>query len=179
MSISNGASFRFSREQLVLAMLLTSAFLSRLSVRVAFGEDYFWSNSYSLYYDVAKNIASGKGFLFGSAHAWLTPAYPLFLALTTLAGKSYFLIIVPQALMGAGTALCAFLIGRHIFQASVGILACGITAFYPYYVMHDTALHEGAEPVLRRSRAVGSSEAYCLFRTNPANPSLHFKKAVT
>ena len=44
--------------------------------------------------------------------------------------------------MGTGTALCAFLIGRHIFNASVGILACGITAFYPYYVMHDTALQE-------------------------------------
>ena len=44
--------------------------------------------------------------------------------------------------MGAGTALCAFLIGRQIFNATAGIIACAITAFYPYYVMHDTALQE-------------------------------------
>jgi 4-amino-4-deoxy-L-arabinose transferase-like glycosyltransferase len=141
-SIVDAARFRLSQQQLVLPVLLTAAFLVRLGVRVAFGEEYFWSNSYSSYYDIAKNIASGKGFLFGDTHAWLTPAYPLFLALTTFAGKSYFLIIVPQALIGAGTALCAFLIGRQLFQTSVGILACGITAFYPYYVMHDTALQE-------------------------------------
>jgi 4-amino-4-deoxy-L-arabinose transferase-like glycosyltransferase len=44
--------------------------------------------------------------------------------------------------MGTGTALCAFLIGRRIFSVAAGIIACGITTFYPYYVMHDTALQE-------------------------------------
>lgn len=44
--------------------------------------------------------------------------------------------------MGTGTALCAFLIGRQIFNASVGVLACAVVAVYPYYVMHDTALQE-------------------------------------
>jgi hypothetical protein len=52
------------------------------------------------------------------------------------------LIVAPQALLGAGTAFCAFLIGRHIFNASVGVLACLIAAVYPYYVVHDTALQE-------------------------------------
>jgi len=142
MSIIHGANSRFSQERLILAALLAAAFLVRLGVRVAFGEEYFWSNSYFLYYDLAENIVSGRGFCSETTCAWLTPLYPLFLALTALAGKNYFLIIVPQALMGAGTALCAFLIGRLIFNASVGILACGITAFYPYYVVHDTALQE-------------------------------------
>ena len=111
-------------------------------MRVAFGEDDFWRNSYSIYYTLAQNIVSGNGFCFQNTCAWLPPVYPLFLTLSVLSGKNYLLIIVPQALLGAGTALCAFLIGRHIFNASVGILACAIAAFYPYYVMHDTALQE-------------------------------------
>jgi 4-amino-4-deoxy-L-arabinose transferase-like glycosyltransferase len=54
-----------------------------------------------------------------------------------------FVARVPQALVGAGTALCAFLIGRQIFNATVGLFACAITAFYPYNVMYDTGCGPG------------------------------------
>jgi 4-amino-4-deoxy-L-arabinose transferase-like glycosyltransferase len=126
----------------ILVALFAVAFLIRLAVRMSFGETYFWVNSYSAYYDLAENIISGKGFCFDATCAWWPPVYPLFLALTALGGKHYLLIVVPQAMMGAGTALCAFLIGRELFNTLVGILACAITAIYPYYVMHDTALQE-------------------------------------
>ena len=125
-----------------LVVLLGVAFLVRVSVRVAFGEAYFWANSYSGYYGLAENVVSGKGFCFDTTCAFWPPLYPLFLALTALGGKHYLLIVIPQALLGAGTAFCAFLIGRNLYNTSVGILACGITAIYPYYVMHDTALQE-------------------------------------
>jgi 4-amino-4-deoxy-L-arabinose transferase-like glycosyltransferase len=127
---------------LILGVTLTLAFLIRLGVRIAFGEDDFWRHSYFIYYTLAQNIVSGKGFCFENTCAWLPPLYPLFLTLSVLSGKNYLLIVVFQALLGVGTALCAFLIGRHIFNSSVGILACVITAFYPYYMMHDTALQE-------------------------------------
>ena len=127
---------------LILGVTLTLAFSIRLTVRLSFGEDYFWRNSYSIYYKLAENIASGNGFCLESTCAWLPPIYPLLLTLSVLSKNNYLLIVVPQALIGAGTALCAFMIGRHIFNISVGILACIITAFYPYYVMHDTALQE-------------------------------------
>src|SRR5262249_38216952 len=87
---------------------------------------------------------SGKGFCLGTKCAWLPPLYPLFLTMSAAAEKSYLLVIVPQAVMGAGTAVCAFLIGGHIFNAPAGILACAMATFYPYYVMHDTALKETA-----------------------------------
>ena len=45
-----------------LLMLLAAAFAARVAVRVAFGQDYFWSNSYFDYYKLAENIAGGKGF---------------------------------------------------------------------------------------------------------------------
>jgi 4-amino-4-deoxy-L-arabinose transferase-like glycosyltransferase len=127
---------------LILVATLTLAFLVRLGVRLSFGENDFWRNSYAINYTLAQNIISGHGFCFENTCAWLPPLYPLFLTLSVLSGKNFLLIIVPQALLGAGTALCTFLIGRHIFNASVGSLACAIVAFYPYYVMHDTALQE-------------------------------------
>src|SRR5439155_25783570 len=63
-------------------------------------------------------------------------------ALTALGGKHYLLIVLPQALLGTGTVFLAFLIGRELFGLRVGTLACITTAFYPYYVVHDTALQE-------------------------------------
>ena len=62
MSIVYGANSTFSQQRLILAALLAAAFLVRLGVRIAFGEEYFWSNSYYLYYDLAENIVSGRGF---------------------------------------------------------------------------------------------------------------------
>jgi 4-amino-4-deoxy-L-arabinose transferase-like glycosyltransferase len=135
-------NIKASPQWFILTVLLGSAFLARVSARIAFGENYFWTNSYYIYYDLAENVISGKGFCFDTTCAWLPPLYPLFLTLSALGGKNYLLVIVPQALMGAGTALCAFLIGRYIFNATTGILACAMTAFYPYYVMHDTALQD-------------------------------------
>ena len=129
---------RLITERFILALLL-AAFLVRLAVRIAFGEEYFWTSGYRFYYHMAENFVSCKGFCFGTTRP---PLYPMFLALSILAGENWLLIVVPQALIGSGTALCAFLIGREIFNPTVGAIACAITAFYPYYVMHDTALQE-------------------------------------
>ena len=130
------------RQRIILISLIVAAFLIRVGVRMFFGEEYFWENSYYVYSKLAEGLVSGRGFGFDTTRAPITPLYPLFLAVTALVGKNYLLIVVPEALMGAGTALCAFLIGRHIFNSATGILACAITSFYPYYVMHDTALQE-------------------------------------
>jgi 4-amino-4-deoxy-L-arabinose transferase-like glycosyltransferase len=127
---------------LVLGAVLTFAFLIRFSIRLSFGKGSFWEHGYSLYYTLAENIVSGKGFCFDSTCAWLPPLYPLFLTLPVLSGGNYLLIVGLQSFFGAGTALCAFLIGRQIFSTFVGILACAMVSLYPYYVVHDTALQE-------------------------------------
>jgi 4-amino-4-deoxy-L-arabinose transferase-like glycosyltransferase len=86
---------------------------------------------------------AGGGFCLG-ASCPRPPLYIGFLALSTLGSRNYLLIVVPEALMGAGTALCAFLIGREIFSARAGLIACAIAALYPYYVVHNTALQDTA-----------------------------------
>src|SRR5881296_1149726 len=131
-----------SPARLVLVLVAVAAFGVRVAVRMAFGEDYFWTNSYSAYYDLAQNVLAGKGLCFETTCAWWPPLYPLFLTLTAVFGNHYLLIVIPQALIGTGTALLAFLIGKEIFGVRTGLIASIITAFYPYYVMHDTALQE-------------------------------------
>ena len=125
----------------ILVAILAAAFVARLGARLYLGEAHYWANSYSYLYDIAEGIARGEGFC-QAAGCERPPLYLAFLALTTLAGKHYLLIVVPQALMGASTALLAFLIARHLFSPLAGLLAAAIAAFYPYYVMHDTALQD-------------------------------------
>jgi 4-amino-4-deoxy-L-arabinose transferase-like glycosyltransferase len=154
---------------LILGATLTLAFLSRLGVRLFFGEEYFWRNGYFIYYMLAENIVAGNGFCFETVCAWEPPLYPLFLTMSVLSGKNYLLIVVPQALVGAGTALCAFLIGRQIFHTTVGVLACAMTAFYPYYVMHDTALQETSMVTFCTALAV-----WLLLRASRRNSKAHW-----
>jgi 4-amino-4-deoxy-L-arabinose transferase-like glycosyltransferase len=126
-----------------LCSILLLAFMLRLAWRVHQGGADFWINGYSFFYDLGANLAGGKGLCIdGAGCAVRMPLYPSFLALTALAGKNYLWIVVPQALMGLGTVFCAFLIGKELFSESVGLLASALTAFYPYYLVHDTALQE-------------------------------------
>src|SRR5687768_3847002 len=121
------------------------AFGIRLVVRLYFGEEYFWRNSYSLFYGIAERLAAGVGLSYewmGTKYAHRPPVYPALLAATTMFGKSYIAIAILQSLIGAGTVLCAYFIGKELFDKTVGRLAAIGVALYPYFVMHDTALQE-------------------------------------
>lgn len=109
---------------------------------MSYGEEYFWANGYTNYWNIAENLAAGKGMCLGSTCALRTPLYFYLLALAALGGKHYLLVVVPQSLLGAATCLAAFLIGRTLFTPRAGIIACGIAAIYPYYAMHDTAMQD-------------------------------------
>src|SRR3569623_51255 len=126
---------------LILAGLLIAAFAARLGVRIAFGEQGFWTDGYASFYRLAERIAATGAFCDGD-RCPRPPLYPGFLALTALVARNYLLIVIPQAMIGAGTALMAFLIGREMFGARAGLIACALAAFYPYYVFHDTALQD-------------------------------------
>ena len=114
------------------------AFVIRVAYRSYMGSADFWQNGYSFFYEIARNIVAGRGLLL-TGHG---PVYPYFLALTALAGDHYMFVVVPQALFGVVTVACAFLIGKELFGERIGLLAAFLTAFYPYYVVHDTALQE-------------------------------------
>jgi 4-amino-4-deoxy-L-arabinose transferase-like glycosyltransferase len=131
---------------LFLPSVFFLAFATRLGVRLYFGEEYFWRNSYSLFYQIAERLAAVHELSYewlGTKYAHRPPVYPAMLASTTMVfGKSYIAIVVLQSLIGAGTVLCAYFIGKELFNRTVGRLAAIGVAFYPYFVMHDTALQE-------------------------------------
>ncbi len=135
---------RSSRTKVSLLLpILLLAFTLRVAWRIHMGSADFWQNGYSFLYDLATNVVAGKGLCIdGGGCALRAPLYPLFLALTAMAGKNYLWIVLPQALIGTGTVLCAYLIGAQLFGQVTGMLASILTAVYPYYVIHDTALQE-------------------------------------
>jgi 4-amino-4-deoxy-L-arabinose transferase-like glycosyltransferase len=94
-------------------------------------------------YKFAENIVAGKGlWLEGFGFAARPPIYPCFLALAAWAGGSYLWVVLPQALFGATTVAFAYLIGKRLFGERAALLSAALTAIYPYYVVHDTALEE-------------------------------------
>ena len=124
--------------------ILIFAFILRAGVRLHLGETEFWINGYTFFFDIAENIAGGKGMGLDSdfATAIRVPVYPIFLATVTLGHREFISIILFQSLIGAGTVLCSALIAREMFGDFAALIAAFITALYPYFVVHDTALQE-------------------------------------
>ena len=127
-----------------LLLIIFLAFTVRVAVRCYSGAEDFWVNGYGFFLGLAQNIAAGNGIAFGDGPptAFRVPLYPAFLAAVTFGQKVFLPIVLAQALIGAGTVWCAALLAREMFGSAAAITAATITAFYPYYVVHDTALQE-------------------------------------
>ena len=93
-------------------------------------------------FGLAQAIAAGNGMGFSEPTAFRVPLYPAFLAIVTFGHEVFLPIVLSQSLIGAGTVLCAGLLARELFGSVAAIIAATIAAFYPYYVVHDTALQE-------------------------------------
>jgi 4-amino-4-deoxy-L-arabinose transferase-like glycosyltransferase len=126
-----------------LLWIVFFAFALRGAVRCYSGSEDFWANGYEFFFELAQNIAAGKGPLLEEyPTANRVPLYPIFLALVTFGQKTFLPILFSQSLIGAGTVLCAALLAREIFGNVAAVGAATIAAIYPYYVVHDTALQE-------------------------------------
>src|SRR5262245_54337816 len=125
-----------------LMWIIFLAFAVRVVVRWLTGESSFWENGYTFFFALAQNIAAGNGFTFegGPATAFRVPLYPMFLAAVTVGHQAFLPVLLAQSLIGAGTVLCGALIARELFGNSAAIIAAILTAIYPDYVMHDTAV---------------------------------------
>ena len=119
-------------------------FVLRLGARLYSGAADFWVNGYGLLFDLARSVAAGHGLALDGAHptAFRMPLYPLFLAAVTGGRYAFLPVVVAQSLIGAGTVGCAALLALEMFGPSAAVIAAGITAVYPYYVVHDTAMQE-------------------------------------
>jgi 4-amino-4-deoxy-L-arabinose transferase-like glycosyltransferase len=92
------------------------------------------------YFEIAQRLSRGTGFGDLSRR---TPLYPLLLSLVVLGGKAgFFLLVLWQHLLGVGSAVLCYLIGRRLFPlryrwaaTASGMLAG--TAIYPALVEHS------------------------------------------
>jgi 4-amino-4-deoxy-L-arabinose transferase-like glycosyltransferase len=116
----------------------------RVAVRWRSGAPDFWENGYTFFFLLAENIAVGNGIAFDGRPptAFRVPLYPLFLAAVTLGHRAFVPIVLAQSLIGTATAWCSAVLTRELFGNTAAIIAALLTALYPYYVVHDTALQE-------------------------------------
>src|SRR3954468_9211641 len=126
-----------------IILICIAAFVLRLAYRLITGSDFFWSNRYHFFSTVAQNLVAGHGLGLEQMSAptvRVPPAYPLLLVPLVLHHGNYLYLVLPQAIISTGTVLCAYLIGRELFGERTGLIGAGLTAVYPYYMVHDTAL---------------------------------------
>ena len=137
--------------QAVLFLTVLVALALRMIIRFALGEDFFWSNSYSVYYWLATEYAEQRAVckstmeaieVVGRSCGYLPPLYSLFLTLVSSAGMGYKPIVASQAIISTGTVAVAYLVSRRLFDNTTAILTGVLVCVYPYYVLHDTALQE-------------------------------------
>ena len=125
--------------------VVSIAFLVRLGLRLVRGEQDFWVNGYSAYYDLALRLVGGHGWCFGDGHsicAYWPPMYPTLLAGAALTPWPYLTIAIAESLVGAMTVLCAMLLAERLFDRTTGLFAGFVASLYPYFAIHDTALQE-------------------------------------
>jgi 4-amino-4-deoxy-L-arabinose transferase-like glycosyltransferase len=127
-----------------LMWIILLAFAVRVAVRLYSGGPDFWENGYSFFFSLAQNIAAGNGIAVGDgpATSFRVPVYAVLLAVLTFGNKTFLPVLFAQSLIGAGTVWCAAMLAREIFGNAAAIIAATLTAIYPYYVVHDTALQE-------------------------------------
>jgi len=138
LGVANEGSESFRR---ILITIVVAAFAIRVGARLYLG---YWDDGYTFFFELAQNIATGKGIGFegGPPTAFRVPLYPIFLVAVTWGHKLFLPVVFFQSLIGAGTALMAALVAQDIFGDTAALIAAVLTAFYPYYVVHDTALQE-------------------------------------
>ena len=83
------------------------------------------------------------------------PLYPLFLAALTGGEPRSAPVLVAQALVSTGTVVLAGVLARHWFGSRAGLIAAGICAIYPYYVLHDVTLQETGQFTFLAALATG------------------------
>src|SRR5687768_15787548 len=74
-----------TKTKVLVPFIVGLAFLVRCVIRFSYGEKYFWTNSYSLFYELSQSMAEGRGLCYewvGVKCAQRPPVYPTFLLLT-------------------------------------------------------------------------------------------------
>ncbi len=90
-------------------------------------------------WDIAKNLAEGKGYVMGyhidGLRSFRPPVFPLFLyGIFVIFGQSLLITRIFLAAIGAIIPLVIFFLGKKLFDFMSGIIAMAIAALYPVFI---------------------------------------------
>ncbi|MBR5453028.1 MAG: glycosyltransferase family 39 protein, partial [Clostridia bacterium] len=116
-----------------------------LRVHFVLSVDYPLMGDGENYLNMASRIADGisYGYLSEAPDAYVTPGYPLFLALfLSLFGESGGVLSVQivQSVLGSITAVLSAMIGKRLLSRSAGVMAGLLVAVYPPFIMSALCL---------------------------------------
>lgn len=132
------------RFRTAIVPILVFAFALRLLVRGLTNHASLWIDGYNQYFAISRAMALGYGYAYldGTPTGSRVPLYSLFLLATTQGERHFWPLVIAQALISTGTVACAAAIAYRLFGRNAALIAALVTAIYPYYVWHDTALQE-------------------------------------
>ena len=133
---------KLTREPVIITIILLFAFSLRLiSLNQIKANPFFYSPILdSLYYDNwAKEILKtgwiGKGVSYGN------PLYAYFLAVIYMIfGRDFFIVRVIQYMIGSFSCIFIYLIGRKVFNKSIGIISAVIASGYGIFIFYEGEL---------------------------------------
>lgn len=125
-----------------LAILFVVALALRLGIRLVTGVEDYWADGYTFFADLARDLASGKGYADHGPQAFRVPFYPLFIAAVTWGSANPWPLIVAQGLVASGLAVVTGLMARRLYGPEAGLVAAAWCAAYPYYAWHHLSLVE-------------------------------------
>lgn len=102
--------------------------------------------AYRDYYDIAVTLVNGGGFCISPGRwcAFFPPVYPSLLAGCILTGHFHAAAVAMSSLFAAALVYLVWRIGDDLYGWTVGLMAAGYCAVYPYYIWHDTVVQENA-----------------------------------
>lgn len=131
-------SSSFHRPLIIWLIAFTARALYVLAqTKTAFAAGSFYGTDSHLYDALAQSILNGQGLSFaGQPTAFVTPGYPIFLALCYwLIGRNFLLIGLLQSALGAAVAVFVYKMARGIFDREVAWVAGLLSALMPELIV--------------------------------------------
>lgn len=132
--------------KLIPLIIFVVALVTRIGFRVLRGQEDMIATAYLQYLQLANNIVNNGEYIlttyYGPKAAFWPPVYPLFVAVFDQGDRLYLPFVIASSIVGAITAVMAYLIGRELFDSWTGMFAGLYSAVYPYFVVHDVAVQE-------------------------------------
>ena len=126
-----------------LFVIIAAGFILRLLFIIETQNSPFIQHLFSdskIYNDWAKEIVS-SGNWFGSNVFFMSPFYPYFIAVFyKIFGESVLLIRIIQVLISSINIFIIYLIGRELFNKTIGYAAAVIAAFYSMFIFYSGLL---------------------------------------